>query len=216
MTKKDRAKAELRRTAREQRREAQRRAAAQRRRQRTLIWSAVGAVIVLGVFALLAWSGALGLQAAAVMGRKIEAGKIAAPPGDRVPEAAPIHIQQGARGSGYTTNPPTSGEHYGTSEAPWGVHTQQFPDEMVLHNLEHGGIWISYKDPAATELAAKLAQVARRYSTKVIVTPRPQNDAPIAVAAWGHLLKLPAFDEQKIVAFINAYRGKVGPEPGGP
>ncbi len=211
MAKKDRAKAEQRRTGREQRREAQRRAAAQRRRQRTLIWSGVGALVVVGVFALLAWSGALGQQAAAVLGRKIEA-----PPGERVPEAAPIHIQQGARGSGYTTNPPTSGEHYGTSEAPWGVHTQPLPDELIIHNLEHAGIWISYKDPTDTALAAKLAQVARRYATKVIVTPRPQNDAPIAVAAWGHLLKLQEFDEAKIVAFITAYRGKVGPEPQGP
>jgi len=211
MAKKDRAKAEQRRTAREQRREAQRRAAAQRRRQRTLLGSAVGVLVVVGVSALLAWSGALGQQAAAVMGRKVEA-----PPGERVPELGPIHIPQGQQGTGYTTNPPTSGEHYGTSEAPWGVHTQQFPDEMIVHNLEHGGIWISYKDPKDTELAAKLAQVTRRYTTKVILTPRPQNDAPIAVAAWGHLLKLQEFDEVKIVAFISAYRGKVGPEPGGP
>jgi len=210
MAKKDRAKAEQRRTAREQRREAQRRAAAQRRRQRTFIWSGVGAVIVVGVFALLAWSGALGQQAATVMGRRIEA-----PPGERVREVGNPHIPVGTKGTGYASNPPTSGEHY-ESEAKWDVYAQPVPDELVIHNLEHGGIWISYKDPNDTELAAKLAQVARRYSTKVIVTPRPQNDAPIAVAAWGRLLKLQTFDEQKIVAFINAYRGKVGPEPNAP
>ena len=210
MAKKDRAKAEQRRTAREQRREAERRAAALRRRQRTLIWSGVGAVIAVGVFALLAWSGGLGQQAATVMGRKIEA-----PPGERVREVGNPHIPVGTKGTGYSSNPPTSGEHYG-SEAKWDVYTQPVPDELVIHNLEHGGIWISYKDPNDTELAAKLAQVARRYSTKVIVTPRPQNDTPIAVAAWGRLLKLQTFDEQKIVAFINAYRGKVGPEPNAP
>ena len=210
MAKKDRAKAEQRRTAREQRREAERRAAALRRRQRTLIWSGVGAVIAVGVFALLAWSGGLGQQAATVMGRKVEA-----PPGERVREVGNPHIPVGTKGTGYSSNPPTSGEHYG-SEAKWDVYTQPVPDELVIHNLEHGGIWISYKDPNDTELAAKLAQVARRYSTKVIVTPRPQNDAPLAVAAWGRLLKLQTFDEQKIVAFINAYRGKVGPEPNAP
>ena len=210
MAKKDRAKAEQRRTAREQRREAQRRAAAQRRRQRTLIWSGVGAVIAVGVFALLAWSGGLGQQAATVMGRKIEA-----PPGERVREVGNPHIPVGTKGTGYSSNPPTSGEHY-PSEAPWGVHAQPLPDELVIHNLEHAGIWISYKDPNDTDLASKLGQVTRRYATKVILTPRPQNDAPIAVAAWGHLLKLQEFDEVKIVAFISAYRGKVGPEPGGP
>jgi len=170
----------------------------------------VGAVIAVGVFALLAWSGGLGQQAATVMGRKVEA-----PPGERVREVGNPHIPVGTKGTGYTSNPPTSGEHYG-SEAKWDVYTQPVPDELVIHNLEHGGIWISYKDPNDTELAAKLAQVARRYSTKVIVTPRPQNDAPLAVAAWGRLLKLQTFDEQKIVAFINAYRGKVGPEPNAP
>jgi len=210
MAKKDRAKAEQRRTAREQRREAERRAAALRRRQRTLIWSGVGAVIAVGVFALLAWSGGLGQQAATVMGRKIEA-----PPGERVREVGNPHIPVGTKGTGYSSNPPTSGEHY-PSEAPWGVHAQPLPDELVIHNLEHAGIWISYKDPNDTDLASKLGQVTRRYATKVILTPRPQNDAPIAVAAWGHLLKLQEFDEVKIVAFISAYRGKVGPEPGGP
>ncbi len=53
--------------------------------------------------------------------------------------------------------------------------------------------------------------MARRYR-KVVVTPRPANDAPIALAAWGRLLKLQVFDEAQIVAFIDAYHGKTGPE----
>src|SRR3989304_1142679 len=121
------------------------------RRQRTLIWSGVGAVIAVGVFALLAWSGGLGQQAATVMGRKVEA-----PPGERVREVGNPHIPVGTKGTGYTRNPPTSGEHYG-SEAKWDVYTQPVPDELVIHNLEHGGIWISYKDPNDTGLASKLA-----------------------------------------------------------
>src|SRR3989304_2627465 len=62
-----------------------------------------------GVFALLAWSGALGRQAAAVMGRKIEA-----PPGERVREVGNPHIPVGTKGTGYSSKPPTSGEHYGS------------------------------------------------------------------------------------------------------
>ncbi len=205
MTKKDRAKAELRRTAREQRREAQRRVAAQRRRKRTLIWSAVGAVVVVGVFALLVWSGALGQQAASVMGRKIEP-----PPGDHVPILGRDHIPQGTTYGKYNSNPPTSGPHW-PSPADWGVYTQPLPDEMLVHNLEHSGVWISYKNPADSEMADRLAAIVRRYPRKVILTPRPQNDTPIALAAWGRLLKLPGFDEAKIVAFVEAYRGLAGP-----
>ncbi|MGH2625111.1 MAG: DUF3105 domain-containing protein, partial [Anaerolineales bacterium] len=87
--------------------------------------------------------------------------------------------------------------------------------ETLVHNLEHGGVWISYRDPKDSDLAGKLQGVARRYR-KVIVTPRAANDAPIAVAAWGRLLKLQTFDEAQIVAFIEAYMGKIGPEPNVP
>jgi hypothetical protein len=91
------------------------------------------------------------------------------------------------------------------------VHRSQIPDQVIIHNLEHGGIWISYRDPSDTELVDRLEALAARYRSKVIVTPRPQNDAPIAVAAWTRLMKLDAYDEDKIVRFIEAYRNK-GPE----
>jgi hypothetical protein len=211
MAKKDRIKAEQRRATREGRREAQRREAARRRRrQRAVTWSVAGGVMLAAVL-LLAWGGALGPQAAGFLGRRSPP-----PPGERTREyPGNMHIPVGTRASEYASNPPTGGEHY-PSTAPWGVHSQPLPDELIVHNLEHGGIWISYKDPNDAALAGRLAAIAGRYRTKVIVTPRPQNDAPIAVAAWGRLLKLPEVDEEKIVAFINAYRGKIGPEPNAP
>src|SRR3989304_1982514 len=62
-----------------------------------------GGGVAVGVFALLAWSGGLGQQAATVMGRKVEA-----PPGERVREVGNPHIPVGTKGTGYTSNPPTS------------------------------------------------------------------------------------------------------------
>jgi len=231
MAKKDRAKAAQRRAAREERREAQRRAAARQRRQRTLTWTAVGALVLVVAALLLARSGALGNDLAALLGRPRPAPPApaaspaaAAPQGtsatlqpreERPRDAGTFHIAPGKKGQGYTSNPPTSGEHY-PGTVPWGVHNQVFPDELIIHNLEHAGVWISYRDPNDSELAGKLAQIVDRYRTKVILTPRPANDAPIALAAWGHLLKLQVFDEARIVAFIEAYRGKVGPEPDAP
>ncbi len=193
MTKKNQAKAEARRTAREQRRTVERQAAARQRRKQFFTWGAV-ALAVVGVIAL------------------VVASNLRKPgPGERIRTVGRAHITQGSRESGYNSNPPTSGPHW-PSPAPWGVHTQPLPDEALVHNLEHGGVWISYKDAKDTDLADKLAEVAGRYRTKVIVTPRPKNDAPIAVAGWGRLLKLQGFDEASIVEFINAYRGRLGPE----
>jgi len=195
MAKRDQEKSEQRRTVREQRREAQRKQAARRQRRRALIWGAVA----LGLVGVIGWVAASSLRQ----------------PGDRITTLGRLHITQGTPHKGYNSNPPTSGPHW-PSPAPWGVHTQPLPDEMLVHNLEHGGVWISYKDQNDSDLAGKLDDIAGRYQSKVIVTPRPQNDAPIAVAAWGRLLKLQRFDEARIFEFINRYRGKIGPEPNAP
>ncbi len=120
------------------------------------------------------------------------------------------HIELGTAHPPYNSNPPTSGWHFFTP-AGWGYYPASLPDEVVVHNLEHGGIWISYQDVKDTQLAEKLEALTRRFPTKVIVTPRPQNDSPIAVAAWGRLLKLDHYDEDQIVAFIYAFRNR-GPE----
>jgi hypothetical protein len=196
MTKKNEAKAAARRAAREERRAVQRRAAARAQLRSTLIWGG-GTLAVVLLVTLLVVSRIRG----------------PAGPGERIAiiDPGPTHLLQGQPYRGrYNSNPPTSGPHW-PAPAPWGVYTEPLADETLVHNLEHGGIWISYKDPKDADLAGKVDGVARRYR-KVVVTPRPANDAPIAVAAWGRLLKLRAFDEAQIVAFIEAYMGKVGPE----
>jgi hypothetical protein len=85
------------------------------------------------------------------------------------------------------------------------------PDERVVHNLEHGGIWITYTN-VSTETRSKLRDIAQQYPQSVIVTKRPENDAPIAVASWGQLLKLESFDRSRIVTFIEQNRNH-SPEP---
>lgn len=53
------------------------------------------------------------------------------------------HITVGASHLPYNSNPPTSGPHYDNA-APWGIYDHELPDEQLIHNLEHGGVWISY------------------------------------------------------------------------
>ncbi|KKU11348.1 MAG: hypothetical protein UX17_C0081G0006 [Parcubacteria group bacterium GW2011_GWC2_45_7] len=111
------------------------------------------------------------------------------------------HIAMGATHPPYNSNPPTSGWHYGQA-ADWGFYDRELPDEQVIHNLEHGGVWIAYKDiDESTQL--KLQELARRYPGSVIVTHRPGNDAKIALASWGRLDKLDNFDEGRMVQFIR-------------
>lgn len=127
-----------------------------------------------------------------------------------VPDQGRDHVGPGVPHPAYNSSPPASGWHY-ASTASWGFHNSELPDELIIHNLEHGGIWISFKDAGDAEVVDALVALAREYRTKVIVTHRPGNDSRIAVVAWGRVMKLDRFDRGAIVDFINRFKNK-GPE----
>lgn len=131
-------------------------------------------------------------------------------PGVEYPNQGTDHLARGAPHPPYNSNPPTSGWH-DPSPAPWGFYTNEIADEILVHNLEHGGIWISYRDPRDQEVIDKLAELIKRFPSKVIVTQRPKNDSRISVAAWTRLLKLEQYDEKQMLEFIKAHRNR-GPE----
>lgn len=131
-------------------------------------------------------------------------------PGAYYPSEGRGHIAPGAPHPPYQTNPPTSGPHYPTP-ANWGIYTETLPDEQIVHNLEHGGVWISYKDPSDKTLVASLTALAKEYKSKIILEPRPANDSPIALVAWQRLEKLEKFNEAAVREFIKAYKDR-GPE----
>jgi hypothetical protein len=193
---------EARRQARLERRELESR---QRGRQQRTRQVAVAAVVLVAA-AGAAWGLWRGLRPEATA---------SGPAGPRSPivefaDQGRDHIAPGQPHPEYNSNPPTSGWHYAVP-ARWGFYNDELPDEMLVHNLEHGGIWISYKDAGDAAVIDALANLARSYRSKVIVTHRPRNDSRSAVAAWGRLMKLDQFERDAIVDFINRFRNK-GPE----
>jgi hypothetical protein len=121
------------------------------------------------------------------------------------------HITEGSTDHiPYNSNPPTSGPHW-PQPADWGVYRGSLPDERLVHNLEHGGIWISYKPDQVDENTINLLNdFAKRYPL-IIVEPRSANETPIALAAWGRLQNLQSYDESAILRFIEAFHNQ-GPE----
>ncbi len=125
------------------------------------------------------------------------------------------------------SNPPTYGDHHpsdslGTDSDPGitprstGIYTTEQPDEDLIHNLEHGHVWISY-DPSLLSDAdiAALEQLVRDGAGNaegsgvgVILTPRPANDQAIALASWAHLQTLDSYDPSLIRDFVDTNRGK--------
>jgi hypothetical protein len=131
--------------------------------------------------------------------------------GQEFPEISREHIEVGASHEPYNSNPPTSGPHY-AQPADWGLYNQPLADEQLVHNLEHGGIWISYKTSIDAETKSKLAQIAKANPGSVIMTPRDTNDSPIVLASWTRLEKMDVYDEARILNFMKANKNK-SPEP---
>ncbi len=175
-------------------RETRLKEAKSRKVKKFLIWPVVLLVVSAAVYGLV------------VISKNAQQNK----PGLEIPELGQDHIPDGQIVDNYNSNPPTSGSHYG-APADWGAYEVQLPDERLVHNLEHGGIWLSYRDVDDGELINQLAEIVDHYGIKTILTPRPQNDSRIAVAAWGRLLKLEEFDREQIETFIEAFINK-GPE----
>ncbi len=120
------------------------------------------------------------------------------------------HIKVGASHDPYNSNPPTSGPHY-EQPAEWGVYEKELPDEQLVHNLEHGGIWISYTNISPV-IKTELETLAKKYSGSIILTSREKNPAPIILASWGRLEELQDYNKEIIIKFINNNKNK-SPEP---
>lgn len=118
----------------------------------------------------------------------------------------------------YASNPPSSGSHYSYA-AKWGVYDYEVHDQIFLHNLEHGGVWIAYRPDIGAAAIAQLSDIVGSYgASKWIMSPRAANDADIAIVAWTRVLKLNPEGEtlsdsqlQEIDRFYKAFKNK-GPE----
>jgi Protein of unknown function (DUF3105) len=128
-------------------------------------------------------------------------------PGRAVPTLGNQHLASGETPHVlYNTRPPTSGPHL-PSIARWGIHTQPIPDELQVHNLEDGGVLVQYNCRDCDAVIAQLEATVSLYSDKVILAPYPKMDTRIALTAWGRIDTFDDVDEQRIVRFIEAYRG---------
>lgn len=161
------------------------------------IFWALGAVVVLS-----------GLIAGWIQYSKVQGQSL---PGQLIPDQGREHVGA-SHEHVYNSNPPTSGWHFPRPEE-WGVYKEELPDEVLIHNLEHGGVWISYKPDISEDTRKKLESFYEKFGRKVIITPRAKNDADIALAAWNRLDKFSVseYSDERVEKFIKAFRNK-GPE----
>jgi len=128
------------------------------------------------------------------------------------PEQPRSHLTPGdTRHPPYNSNPPTSGWHWEAHVPTRPVVTQPQPDEVLVHEMEHGAVLLQYRCNNCPEIQQRLADLARKYPQSTIAVYNPRLPAPIVVTAWRRLMPLEQVDEQRIEQFIQAY-GLKGPE----
>lgn len=110
----------------------------------------------------------------------------------------------------FDQTPPAGGAHW-PSPASWGLSSAPIPDERAVHNLEHGGVVVSY-NALATEDLARLRQLLVVYPrdryNEVKVVVRPYDRIPsgtLVLAAWGWTQPLSGYDEALVRAFLDAH-----------
>lgn len=130
--------------------------------------------------------------------------------GQEFPSQGQTHITPGQSHDPYNSSPPTSGPHL-AQPANWGVYSAPLQDEQAIHNLEHGGIWISYKN-IDDQTKAQLEVITKANGGSVIMSPRDSNDAKIILVSWTRMEKLDSYDKGKILEFIKSNKNK-SPEP---
>ena len=104
----------------------------------------------------------------------------------------------------------------GITPRPTGIYSTEQPEEDLIHNLEHGHVWISYNPDLITDRDLQLLELLVRDGSPnpngagvgVIVTPRSANDTAITLASWARLLLLDEFNEETIRNFIETNRGQ--------
>lgn len=106
---------------------------------------------------------------------------------------------------GYDTSPPVSGPH-SQRAAPCGTHGGPLANENLVHTLEHGAVGIVYSPQAAPEEIEEIEALVRSYDSHTFSAPFLDMKTPIAVLAWGHMMRLEEWDEAAAREFIDFFR----------
>jgi hypothetical protein len=126
--------------------------------------------------------------------------------------------QPGGTSGKWNTDPPTTGPHYGIA-AIFGIYEDELEIARVVHNLEHGGIYILYGDEVPEETVDRLRDFYDSHQTGTVMAPLNRLGDEFAVGAWvvdgdtdnGFLAKCKEFDEGALSSFFDSLQFR-GPE----
>ncbi|MBI4340307.1 MAG: DUF3105 domain-containing protein [Chloroflexi bacterium] len=111
----------------------------------------------------------------------------------------------------YSTVPPTSGDHWGTP-TQCGFYETEVRDEIVVHNMEHGDVILSFNLPDSADVARLKEVVSGLGDSGTWLVTRPYAklaEGEVALTAWGVLDRFTGVDEERVKRFFDAYKGNL-------
>lgn len=103
----------------------------------------------------------------------------------------------------YDRSPATNGDH----DPFWwncGFYDEPVEEDKAVHSLDHGVVWITYSPDLPTGEVETLRQYgAERY---VIVSPYPDQEAPVIATSWRIQLELDGADDPRLRQFVDQFR----------
>lgn len=110
----------------------------------------------------------------------------------------------------YPQSPAAGGPH----SVDWldcGVYDEPVREENVVHDLEHGTVWITYEPGLDEESVAALEEALPQNG---ILSPYDDLRAPVVVTVWERQLELTGADDPRLELFIAEFgAGETAPEP---
>ena len=109
----------------------------------------------------------------------------------------------------YTTRPPTGGDHFPAWQNCM-FYTLPVKDTVAVHSLEHGAVWIAYRDDIdATTLASIKSRVEAE--THLLASPYPNLPSPLVLTAWERYMPVNSWSDPLVNQFIRTYMGRRSP-----
>lgn len=132
--------------------------------------------------------------------------------------------EPGGTSDKWNTDPPTNGPHFGAT-AIFGSYDEEVELARVIHNLEHGGIYILYGEDVPEETVDELRDFYDSHQTGTIMAPLNRLGDQFALGAWvvdgdtdnGFLAKCTTFDDDAVSSFFRSlqFRGPERHDPNG-